>query len=97
MHCHMAGGMTAKTLSNFMKRKLRSNPDDVVDLDQHTKQPITLAELFCKVLSKSRATSRQVLYSSHAKSHINNFNNDESKVMNSEDKHGLPNGAGFVK
>lgn len=50
VHCHMAGGVTANALLTFMKNKVASNPNDVVDVDAKTGQPITLLRFFAKVL-----------------------------------------------
>ncbi|CAJ1987189.1 AMP deaminase [Leishmania donovani] len=52
VHCHMASGMTAKSLLQFMQRKIRDHPDDVVGVDSKTGAPITLVEFFDEVLGE---------------------------------------------
>ncbi|CBZ24786.1 amp deaminase-like protein [Leishmania mexicana MHOM/GT/2001/U1103] len=52
VHCHMASGMTAKSLLQFMQRKIRDHPDDVVGVDSRTGAPITLVEFFDEILGE---------------------------------------------
>lgn len=46
VHCHMAGGMTARALLSFMKHKLERCGGDVVERDAVTQRPITLRAKF---------------------------------------------------
>ncbi|KAG5484058.1 hypothetical protein LSCM1_05912 [Leishmania martiniquensis] len=50
VHCHMASGITAKSLLQFMQRKIRDHPDDVVGVDAKTGTPLTLVEFLDAVL-----------------------------------------------
>ncbi|KAG5509581.1 hypothetical protein JKF63_06286 [Porcisia hertigi] len=52
VHCHMASGITAKSLLEFMKHKICDHPDDVVGLDPKTGAPITLVQFFDQVLGE---------------------------------------------
>jgi adenosine deaminase len=52
VHCHMASGITAKSLLQFMRCKIRDHPGDVVDVDKRTGQPITLVKFFDEVLPR---------------------------------------------
>jgi AMP deaminase len=44
-HIHLAAGMTAKFLLDFIKRKTNQSPQDVV-LKNAKGEPVTLSELF---------------------------------------------------
>ena len=59
VHCHMASGITAKSLLQFMRRKIREHPDDVVDVDEKTGQPITLVQFFRNVLPQDRHSKKK--------------------------------------
>ncbi|KAI5688690.1 Adenosine [Leishmania braziliensis] len=52
VHRHMASGMTAKSLLQFMQDKVRDHPDDVVGVDSKTGASITLVEFFDEVLGE---------------------------------------------
>ncbi|KAG5483485.1 hypothetical protein CUR178_07806 [Leishmania enriettii] len=52
VHCHMASGITAKSLLQFMQSKIRDHPDDVVGVDSKTGAPITLVEFLDEVLGE---------------------------------------------
>ncbi|CCW61849.1 unnamed protein product [Phytomonas sp. EM1] len=63
VHCHMAGGFTAKSLLSFLKHKVQFNGDDVIGVDAKTGLAITLGEMYRKVVEKrldllSRANNR---------------------------------------
>lgn len=49
VHCHMASGMTAKQLLEFMQSKAREAPDDVVAIDAATGKPVTVLELLLRI------------------------------------------------
>ncbi|KPA76446.1 AMP deaminase putativeamp deaminase-like protein [Leptomonas pyrrhocoris] len=57
VHCHMASGITAKSLLQFMRCKIRDHPDDVVGVDNVTGQPITLVKFFGEVLPQEKRSS----------------------------------------
>lgn len=65
VHCHMAGGVTAKSLLAFMKRKVHTNPDDVVGVDRATGTPITVFAFFQDILAKQQWQMRQHGHSLH--------------------------------
>lgn len=49
VHCHMAAGITAKELLNFIKHKVQTHPKDVVGVERGTDRSITLGEMFAKL------------------------------------------------
>ncbi|KAG8347026.1 AMP deaminase [Trypanosoma vivax] len=52
VHCHMASGMTARELLNFIQEKVRKHPNDIVGVKSASGVPVRLHELFADIRSR---------------------------------------------